>query len=263
MRSKYFCLAFIALVSHGLVHAQKVTIGRLTISTGAAYEQSVFDNGAVLVPPSKYSAIYPCTCMTPRHDPLTGYDVRVGALYSILPSVEAGIRLERSRLDGESIWELPMVAILLEGSGGIPANQSLLYREKFQMETVRTDLVVHSGLPVAGLAIEAGLTIAYRRFLRARRTQELIEPQDARFKNPDGIPTENNGRVFVYYDGTWPESNHIVTGAVAGLTFTIPIVKGLSIVPEALLRKEFVPPKSGSPWPSYFVSAGMSVAYTF
>lgn len=160
------------------------------------------------------------------------------------------------------MYNPPSMLRLLEGHQ-IPVNTTTMWRETITMETLRLDLLTRYKLPIGGLGIEGGLTAAHRRFIRVRRTVEYIEPMNARFQNPDGLPAENNGRVLVLYDGTWPESNHFTAGVMAGLSYMFPILDNIAVVPEVIMRKEFTPPKEGSEWPSYFASGGLSIAYTF
>jgi hypothetical protein len=262
MLSKYLQLACIALVVHGWAHAQDTTAYRYTISAGGAYERSVFENDAKLSTPLITNVRCPCTGPASSNGPARGYSVRMSISHDLLAGLTAGARFELSRLTGSSVWHQYDHALLLEGSGGIPVNQRVVWREGFTMETVRFDLLARYRLPIVSLTFEAGVTAAHRRFILVRRTLDIDEPDNARFKNPEGVPVTHNGRRLVYYEGTWPESNHFVPGALVGLSWTIPVIGDLAVVPEVLLRTEFTPP-SDEPWPSFFASFGASAAYRF
>ena len=245
--------------AHRPAHAQNSPDRGLTISAGGAYEQSVFDNGVTL---ALAAPEVPCGCTRDVDDPISGYAIRAAATYPLDSRFDIGARVELAHTSWLSLHEQPDAAVMLEGSGGIPINQTTATRETFTMNTNRLDLLARYTIPF-GLSIEAGATLSNRQFVQARRTLELWEPENARFRNPDNLPSENKGRTLVFYDGTWPEAKHFTAGAELGISYAIPVIEGFGLVPEIMLRKEFTPPSENSEWPSFFASAGMSASYTF
>jgi hypothetical protein len=264
MKMRFILFAATALLAHGETRAQDSTAHNVTISIGGGYEQTVIDNGARLTMPDPEGVAGEYAYLVLDDAPVIGYDIRGSIAYKVAPMFEVGARLELSHLSRSSQWSYT-TAVLIQNRDGFPVlvHEDIALREIFIMETRRLDLLARYRLPLAGLAVEGGIISADRRFLKVRRTRDLNAPDDARLSNPDSLPTEYDGRRLVFYDGTWPEANHFVPGAFVGLSCTIPITEDFSIVPQALLRKEFTPPDRSAPWPSWFASGGLSIAYTF
>lgn len=57
------------------------------------------------------------------------------------------------------------------------------------------------------LSVQAGPVFGYVLGGKNRQVQDLIEPQNARFVNPDQLPEENNGRRLILFDGQIPGRN--------------------------------------------------------
>ncbi|KXK56945.1 MAG: hypothetical protein IPM61_11620 [Chlorobi bacterium] len=89
-------------------------------------------------------------------------------------------------------------------------------------QTVRTDATITYNLVAAELAynhrvarlakgvflnVEAGPAFSVVLGGSNRQVQDLIEPQNARFVNPDRLPEENNGRRLILFDGQIPGRN--------------------------------------------------------
>ena len=49
------------------------------------------------------------------------------------------------------------------------------------------------------------------------QTQDLLEPANARFKNPDNLPTDNNGRTLIFNNGAIPGAASMRISLKAGL----------------------------------------------
>jgi hypothetical protein len=221
---------------------------------GLGYEQNLLEHGFAfpIAPVSGFGRTQQGTAR--------GYDIRAGMLYGLLPSLDIGVRAERALLRKEFTHQLPSVAVIIDSSK-IPVNAAIVEGWSFTMETLRFDLFGRYELPLRGLALELGATIANRKFDTMRITQSLVAPTNARFINPDGLPSLDSGRTLVAYEGYWSASHHLLFGAEAGLSYTIPLGSRLALAPEVTIRKEFTPPRLGSPWPSYFLSAGLSASY--
>lgn len=66
------------------------------------------------------------------------------------------------------------------------------------------------------LSVQAGPVFGYVLGGKNRQVQDLIEPQNARFVNPDRLPEENNGRRLILFDGDIPERESIRFSLKAG-----------------------------------------------
>jgi hypothetical protein len=67
------------------------------------------------------------------------------------------------------------------------------------------------------VAVAGGPAFQYVMAGRNRQVQDLEEPQNARFLNPDGFVTENNGRTLVFFDDDIPQRNATRFSAKAGV----------------------------------------------
>lgn len=105
---------------------------------------------------------------------------------------------------------LPDVEVILPNSQ-IPINQTVQTDADITYNLVTTELAYN--YRIARLAknvflnVEAGPSFSYVIGGKNRQVQDLIEPQNARFVNPDEYPEENNGRRLILFDGDIPGRN--------------------------------------------------------
>jgi hypothetical protein len=139
-----------------------------------------------------------------------------GKSWSIIPALTYESR------PGHFRQELPEAAVLLEGGGGIPVNQSIsttsdityqllgaevMYKQEF-VTLGKSFRVSVAGGPVASLVMGGKIT----------QVQDLNEPENARFTNPDGLPTDYGGRRLIFSDNAdIPGRNSIRFSLKAGL----------------------------------------------
>lgn len=105
---------------------------------------------------------------------------------------------------------LPDVEVILPGSQR-PTNQTVQTDANITYNLIAAELAYN--YRVARLAsnvflnVEAGPAFGYVVGGTNRQIQDLLEPQNARFLNPDDYPEENNGRRLVLFDGDIPGRN--------------------------------------------------------
>ncbi|MBS1914259.1 MAG: hypothetical protein JST22_19880 [Bacteroidetes bacterium] len=150
-------------------------------------------------------------------------------------SFGAQLRVGRYRTDGSFVHDFPATVVLLDGVG---VTQRINIVHRVDLETLEADLLATYELP-AGFAVGLGPTASYHTTMNGKVTQNLVEPENARFLNPGGLPTENNGRTLVLRNGEWPNRNKVTFGLTGSLMYTWRIDDWLAIIPEAHARHEF------------------------
>lgn len=149
----------------------------------------------------------------------TEYIPRMDAYWSIIP------RVMYERRPGDFQEHLPDVKVLYSGEKN-PVNQSvdvtsmvgydllsaeLMYKQEFaQIENIR--FAVEAG-PAASLVIGG----------HNRQVEDLIDPPNARFINPNGLPEELNGRRLILFDGDIPGRETTRFSVKAGMQAEIPL----------------------------------------
>lgn len=232
----------------------------LTISVGGAYELSIFENTITLPHPIDQDPMG--TAAPLDQATIRGYALHAALSYRILPWLELATRLGRTKSGASFTSQHLETQVLLQGQPE-PVTQIVEMRHTFGMELWRLDLLARTKLPLGDLTCELGATVGSRRFDSIKTRYVLIEPQNARFQNPTQFPEEEDGRVLVVYNDTWPESNPLIIGLTAGLSYPVSIFDRLSIVPDLKLRYEPTMPDNDEEWPSYFASGGISLSYAF
>jgi hypothetical protein len=145
----------------------------------------------------------------------------VGTTWSIVPAVTYESR------PGYFREELPQAAVLLEGSGGIPVNQSISTSSTITYRIVEIEAMYKQDLVSLGksfrLSVTAGPVGSVIMGGTISQFQDLNEPENARFlpvQREDGsmIPLSHNGRRFTFSDNAdIPGRNAVRFSLKAGL----------------------------------------------
>ena len=102
---------------------------------------------------------------------------------------------------------LPDAQVLRPGASN-PVNQTVTTSSAITYSLLTAEVMYKYEFLKIGrgfrVAAEAGPVFGYVLGGKNRQVQNLIEPQNARFVNPDGYPTENNGRTLVLFDNDIP-----------------------------------------------------------
>ncbi|MBS1914258.1 MAG: hypothetical protein JST22_19875 [Bacteroidetes bacterium] len=186
-----------------------------------------------------------------------------GHLLLFVPRLAGGllgceVHLGWHRERGTIVNYPPATLVLLPGSPD-PVMQRISFEQTFDMQTLQADLLATFQLP-AGFSIGAGPTLSDQLVMNDRMKENLIEPQDQQFVNPDALPSENNGRTLILYDGDVQDRSHITIGMMASLVYTLRIGDRLAVIPEVHARHEFTDLSPHISWNGFIFGGGLNVA---
>jgi hypothetical protein len=128
------------------------------------------------------------------------YIPRMDGYWSLIP------RVTYERRPGNFTEHLPEVPVLPAGEH-VPINQSVDVVSTVSYDLLSAELMYKREFAQIGyvrFAAEAGPAGALVLGGRNRQTEDLIDPPNARFINPLGLPTELGGRRLILYDGDIP-----------------------------------------------------------
>ncbi len=140
-------------------------------------------------------------------------EFQLGETWSIIP------RLTYESRPGSFTSELPSALVLLPGTNEVVpqtvtaasevtysiANAEVMYKQEF------------ADLGGMRLALAGGPAIAVVLGGKNRQVQDLVTPENARFTNPSGFPSENNGRRLIFFDGDIPSRSGTRISLKAGM----------------------------------------------
>jgi hypothetical protein len=126
-------------------------------------------------------------------------EFQLGKSWSIIP------RLMYEARPGEFNQELPDVQVLIPGSD-TPVNQTVTTSSKITYNLLTAEVLYKQEFAQIGkglrIAAAVGPTASYIMGGKINQTQDLVEPENARFSNPEGKPTTNSGRTIIFADNT-------------------------------------------------------------
>ncbi len=144
-------------------------------------------------------------------------EFQFGETWSIVPSVQYESR------PGSFTQTLPDALVLIPGEQD-PVTQTVTTQSDITYSFVSAEVLYKQEfLVVGGLRFSAAAGPAFGYVLGGNnhQIQQLVEPQNARFINPDNLPAEDNGRRLVLFDGPIPERNSIRFSLKGGIQFEI------------------------------------------
>lgn len=140
-------------------------------------------------------------------DPLWGMSAGLTGAYKFSRYAGVTAHLLYSTHPGRGRSELPNAQVLLPGSDPsedpvvvtqtVRAQTDIVYN-LYQLGVMGTMDVVSTQYVRAGIAV--GGSVAYVDEARQTIKQELVEPENARFINPESYPEREGGRVLVFAD---------------------------------------------------------------
>lgn len=165
------------------------------------------------------------TC--PFFDDGTGWGYSVGLSAEFLPSINGhwGIipRITFEQRPGQFTQELPNAKVLLEdpvtGDKEV-VDQTVSTTSVIDYTLLNMEVLYKYEIVTMGsfrVAVAGGPAFQYVMAGRNRQVQDLEEPQNARFLNPDNFVTENNGRTLVFFDDDIPQRNATRFSVKAGV----------------------------------------------
>ncbi|MBS1912475.1 MAG: outer membrane beta-barrel protein [Bacteroidetes bacterium] len=140
-----------------------------------------------------------------------------GTSWSIVPAVTYESR------PGNFKQQLPDVLVLLDGVGvtqTVSATSDITYQ--LLSAEVMYKQEIWTPAKAFRMSVAAGPVFSYVLGGKNTQYQDLDQPANARFLNPDGLPTGNNGRRLIYADNIdIPGRNAIRFSLKAGLQFEV------------------------------------------
>ncbi len=153
----------------------------------------------------------------------TGWGYIVGLTAEFLPSVNGtwGIipRVMFEQRPGQFSQELPDAQVLLPGATE-PVNQTVSTSSDITYTLLTAQVMYKQEFANIGgvrLGAAAGPSFNYVLGGHNRQVQDLDEPQNARFINPTGLPTEENGRRLIFFDNDIPARNSTRFSIMGGI----------------------------------------------
>lgn len=128
-------------------------------------------------------------------------EFQLGETFSIIP------RATYQSRPGSFTQTLPDALVLLPGQN-TPVTQSVTTNSEISYSLAILEVMYKQEFAELGpirLGAAFGPTFGFVVGGDNYQTQDLIEPANARFVNPDGLPVENNGRTLIFNDGAIPE----------------------------------------------------------
>ena len=158
----------------------------------------------------------------------TGWGFNVGLSAEFLPSVNGtwGIipRITFDQRPGQFRQELPNAKVLLPNPVDPEqpeiVDQTISTTSDITYSLLNAEVMYKQEVLLLGdlrVGVLAGPAFQYILGGTNRQVQDLDEPQNARFINPDDRPTENNGRRLIFFDGDIPDRASTRVSVKAGL----------------------------------------------
>jgi len=146
-------------------------------------------------------------------------ELLLGESWSIIP------RLTYESRPGSFTSELPDALVLLPGTEEV-VTQTVSASSEVTYSILNAEVMYKQELAdLGGMRIGAGIGPAVSVVLGGnnRQVQDLIEPENARFTNPQGYQTENNGRRLIFFDDEIPARSDLRFSMKAGVQAEIGI----------------------------------------
>jgi hypothetical protein len=167
-------------------------------------------------------------------------------------------RIARITSDARFSQSLPDALVLIPGNP-LPVTQHIENHLSFSTEAYLLELLPEFHL--GWLTANAGPYIGYRRIWNVRNTQELITPEGGQFTNPQGFPTENNGRTLVFDDGSALSQQSLALGLFGALSVSLELTEYFSLVPETFLRFDLLSPAGSGRWLGINGGGGIGIVW--
>jgi hypothetical protein len=144
-------------------------------------------------------------------------ELLLGEKWSLIP------RLTYESRPGSFTSELPDALVLIPGQNGQQnqiVTQTVTAASEVTYSLINMELMYKQEVADLGgmrIGVAAGPAFGIVIGGNNRQVQDLVEPQNARFTNPQGFPTENSGRRIIFFDGAIPERSGMRLSLKAGL----------------------------------------------
>ena len=140
-------------------------------------------------------------------------ELLLGESWSLIP------RLTYESRPGSFTSELPDALVLLPGTTEV-VNQTVTASSEVDYTILNAEVLYKQEVADLGgmrIGVAAGPALALVMAAHNRQVQDLIEPENARFTNPQGYETENNGRRLVFFDDEVPARSGMRFSLKAGV----------------------------------------------
>ena len=157
-----------------------------------------------------------------------GWGFAVGLSAEFLPSVDGrwGIipRITFEQRPGQFHQELPDIPVMvpnpIDPSTPEILDQTVSTTSDITYSFLNVEVLYKQEVLLLGdlrVGVLGGPAAQYIMGGTNRQVQDLDKPENARFINLDGLPTENNGRRLIFFDGDIPERNATRFSVKAGV----------------------------------------------
>jgi hypothetical protein len=167
----------------------------------------------------------------PTFDQGSGWGYLAGISAEYLPNLRSTWsvipRVTYEERPGTFVQHLPDVKVAPVGTGE-PIDQSVDVASAVMYRMVAAELMYKrefAQLLNVRFAVEAGPVGAVVLSGRNIQTENLVDPENARFINPRGLPTEADGRKLVLYNGDIPGRSGFRLSLKAGIQAEIPLFR--------------------------------------
>jgi hypothetical protein len=161
-----------------------------------------------------------CGCATFEDGAGDGGQAGLAARLQVAPVLAIDARVTYDSRPGHFVVQLPE-AVLVDASGNELLRQTVRASSdvEYKLITVEALATLNAFKIIPGLfvTLSAGPSLGIVQDGKIDQYQDLIEPQNGRFVNPDGYPTENEGRRMYFLRHTnIPEMNGTRLSAKGG-----------------------------------------------
>jgi hypothetical protein len=140
-------------------------------------------------------------------------EFQFGETWSLIPAIAYESR------PGQFVQTLPDALVLIPGEED-PVEQTVTTESEITYSIVSAEVLYKQEFAVVGnlrFSAAAGPSFSYVIGGDNRQIQQLVEPENARFTNPTGLPAEDNGRRLVLYNDAIPDRSSIRLSLKGGL----------------------------------------------
>jgi hypothetical protein len=167
-------------------------------------------------------------------------------------SLAVRTRISLSSSSATFLAPLPSVQVLLPGSSYYPNEERL----SLSMYRIQATILGEYGAQ-EGITLAAGASFGYQGVSDYR-----LERYYSRYRVHVGPPTTYEqvapGTTDLVAESR-PEYSHLAFGTMVRVSYGLPIIAGLALVPEVHVCGEFTPPLANANWSAYSAGGGLAV----
>jgi hypothetical protein len=180
-----------------IIDATGLPIGSWYVGPTAAFSRNLHTGGFRVAPGGDTTV---CDCGVFQDGTGDGWQAGIAARLQVSSILALDARVTYDSRPGHFEVELPDALVIMPGTGEV-VTQRTFARSDVEYDLVTIDALASLNLLRVGpvfLTVSAGPSLGFVQVGRYSQYQDLEEPPNARFTNPQGYETENEGRRLVF-----------------------------------------------------------------